>query len=99
MNGVLYFDCMLPWWSRYIGIPPAWDEPVRIDVENNRMVRISGGAEADALVRYLKLMEGKVGDGMWKFDTFHFGIHPNATVLAIAGRAADLISGRTPARL
>jgi hypothetical protein len=80
VNGVLYFDCMLPWWSRYIGIAPSWDEPIRIDVENNRMVKISGGMEADALVRYLRLMEEKVGDGMWKFDTFHFGIHPNAVV-------------------
>ncbi|HTX69119.1 MAG TPA: hypothetical protein VMH50_08225 [Thermoleophilia bacterium] len=80
VNGVLSFDCMLPWWSRYIGIAPSWDEPVRIDVENSRMVKISGGKEADALVRYLRDMEGKVGDGMWKFDTFHFGIHPNAVV-------------------
>jgi N-acetyl-gamma-glutamylphosphate reductase len=28
----------------------------------------------------LKELEGKVGDGIWKFDTFHFGIHPNAKV-------------------
>jgi len=81
VNGTLVFDCMLPWWSRYIGIAPSWDEPIRVDVENSRMVKISGGAEADALVRFLKVMEEKVGDGMWKFDTFHFGIHPNAVVL------------------
>jgi len=80
VNGVFFFDCMLPWWSRYIGIDPAWKEPVRVDVKDNRMVKISGGKEADAINRFLKVMEGKVGDGMHKFDTFHFGIHPNAKV-------------------
>ncbi len=80
VNGVFFFDCMLPWWSRYMGLPPAWKEPVRVDVKDSRMVKISGGREADAINRFLKVMEGKVGDGMWKFDTFHFGIHPNAKV-------------------
>jgi hypothetical protein len=80
VNGVLFFNCMLPYWSRYIGIPPAWEEPVRVDVKDNRMVKISGGKEADAITRTLKELEGKVGDGIWKFDTFHFGIHPNAKV-------------------
>jgi len=80
VNGVLVFDCMLPWWSRYIGIPPAWKEPIRIEVKDSRMARISGGKEAEALERFLKVMEQKVGDGIWKFDTFHFGIHPNAKV-------------------
>jgi hypothetical protein len=80
VNGVFFFDCMLPWWSRYIGIAPAWKEPVRVDVKDNLMVKISGGKEADAINRFLKVMEGKVGDGMRKFDTFHFGIHPNAKV-------------------
>jgi hypothetical protein len=80
VNGVLYFDCMLPWWSRYIGIDPSWKEPIRIDVKDCKMVNISGGKEAELLKRFLKVMEGKVGDGIWKFDTFHFGIHPNAAV-------------------
>jgi len=80
VNGVFFFDCMLPWWARYIGVKPCWKDPIRIDVKDSRMVKISGGAEADALSRYLKVMETKVGDGMWKFDTFHFGIHPNASV-------------------
>jgi hypothetical protein len=71
---------MLPWWSRYMGIDPSWKEPVRVDVKDSRMVKISGGKEADAVNRFLKVMEGKVGDGMQKFDTFHFGIHPNAKV-------------------
>lgn len=80
VNGVLFFKCMLPWWSRYMGLPPAWEDPVRVDVKDSRMVKISGGKEADLINRFLKIMEEKVGDGIWKFDTFHFGIHPNAKV-------------------
>jgi hypothetical protein len=80
VNGVLFFDCMLPYWARYMGIAPAWQDPVRVDVVDNKMVKISGGKEADAINRALKDLETKVGDGIWKFDTFHFGIHPNASV-------------------
>lgn len=80
INGVYYFNCMLSWWSRFIGIPPEWETPIRVDVKDGHIEKISGGAEADALNRFLKEMEGKVGDGIWKFDTFHFGVHPNAQV-------------------
>lgn len=83
VNGVLFFDRMLPYWARYIGVPPVWEEPVRVDVKDNRMVKLSGGKEADLISRMLKELEGKVGDGMWNFDTFHFGIHPNAQVTKI----------------
>lgn len=80
VNGVFVFDCMLPWWSRYIGVAPCWKEPIRVEVKDGRNVKMSGGKEADILRNYLKMMEKKVGDGIWKFDTFHFGIHPNAKV-------------------
>lgn len=80
INGVYYFDRMLSWWSRYIGIRPQWEDLIRLDIKDGRIVKISGGSEADALQRFLKDMEGKVGDGIWKFDTFHFGVHPNAAV-------------------
>ena len=80
VNGVFLFNKMLSWWSPYIGIAPEWDENIRIEVENCRMVDISGGIEAKKLKAFLKEMETKVGDGIWNFDTFHFGIHPNAQV-------------------
>ena len=80
VNGVFVFDCMLSWWPRYIGIDPVWKDPIRIEVKDSRMVKISGGREADALERFLKMMAEKAGDGMYNFDTFHFGIHPNARV-------------------
>jgi hypothetical protein len=80
VNGVFNFNCMLSWWSPYIGIDPEWETPISIEVEDSRMVRISGGCEADALRRFLESMVDKVGDGIRRFDTFHFGIHPNAKV-------------------
>ena len=44
------------------------------------MVAIEGGVEAKKLYAFLKEMEEKVGEKIWLFDTFHFGIHPNAHV-------------------
>lgn len=79
-NGEFVFNCMLGWWSRYIGIAPYWNDPIRIAVENNRIKSIKGGLEADALIRFLKVMAEKAGDGMYNFDTFHFGVHPNARI-------------------
>ena len=81
INGVFYFNCMLSWWAPHIGILPSWNELTRVEVKDGRMVKITGGPEADALNRFLKSMVDKVGDGIYKFDTFHFGLHPNAKVL------------------
>ena len=80
INGVYFFDRMLSWWSRFIGLKPQWKDPIRLDVKDGRIVKISGGSEADLLDRFLKEQEKKVGDGVWKVDTFHFGVHPNAEV-------------------
>jgi hypothetical protein len=80
VNGVLYFDRMLPYWARYMGLPPVWETPIKIEVKDCKMVSITGGKEADLLKKTLQELEDRVGEGMKKFDTFHFGIHPNANV-------------------
>jgi hypothetical protein len=80
INGVFNFNCMLSWWSPYIGIKPSWDELIRLEVKDCRITDISGGAEADALRRFMAGMVEKVGESIYRFDTFHFGIHPNARV-------------------
>ena len=79
-NGVCIFDCMLSWWSRYIGISPYFDDPIAITVENNRMTKIEGKKEAEALKRFLEDMSKRVGDGVWDFPAFHHGVHPQAFV-------------------
>ncbi|MCF8095312.1 MAG: hypothetical protein K9J79_08130 [Desulfobacteraceae bacterium] len=79
-SGELVFDCMLSWWSRYIGVSPYFDEPVRMSIKDCRITDIRGGREAEALRSFLEYMKPKVGDGVYNFDTFHFGVHPQASV-------------------
>jgi hypothetical protein len=79
-SGVFIFDCMLSWWSRYIGISPYFTQPVRLEVADNRISTIEGGEEALALRAFLEDMRGRVGDGVYDFNTFHFGVHPQAIV-------------------
>jgi hypothetical protein len=79
-NGVFIFDCMLSWWSRYIGISPYFSQPIRLTIENRKMTKIEGGDEAEALRRFLNMMKEKVGEGAYKFDAVHFGVHPQAAV-------------------
>jgi len=79
-SGLFIFDRMLSWWSRYIGISPYFDDPVKLIIENNRITGIEGKKEAAALKKFLGEMSGRVGDGVWDFSAFHFGVHPQATV-------------------
>ena len=80
-SGVFVFDCMLSWWSRYVGIPPYFSKPIRLAIEKNRITKIEGGFESEKLRRFLDEMRTRVGDAVYDFDTLHFGVHPNAAVL------------------
>ncbi|MFC1874395.1 hypothetical protein ACFLYX_03740 [Chloroflexota bacterium] len=79
-DGVFIFDRMLSWWSRYIGISPFFSEPVRLTIKDGRMTEIKGGAEADALSRFLAEMQERLGEGVYNFNCLHFGVHPQAAV-------------------
>jgi hypothetical protein len=79
-TGVFVFDRMLSWWSRYLGISPFFDKPIRLAVENNRILAIEGGEEAGALRRFLAFLERRTGNRADNFDALHFGVHPNASV-------------------
>ncbi len=79
-SGVFIFDCMLSWWSRYIGISPYFRKPIRLTIEDSRIKKIEGGDEADALSRFLASMVERVGDGVYNFKCLHFGVHPQAYV-------------------
>lgn len=79
-SGVFLFDRMLSWWSRYIGISPYFGKPIRLTVENGRMTKIEGGAEAEALRSFLAAMVGRLGDKVYDFNCLHFGVHPKAAV-------------------
>jgi hypothetical protein len=79
-SGTIVFDRMLSWWSRYIGIPPFFQNSIRLTIEKGKINRIEGKDEADALKRFLKSMEPKVGDLAYSFPEIHSGVHPCAVV-------------------
>ena len=81
-SGTFIFDRMLSWWSRYIGIRPYFERPIRLTIRDNRILSIEGGAEADALRSFLADMHGRLGESVYDFDTLHFGVHPQAQVAA-----------------
>lgn len=79
-SGVLIFDIMHSWWSRYIGISPYFNTPIKLTIENCRIVKIEGGSEADALRKFLAAMHKRLGEGVYAFTHFHSGVHPQAFV-------------------
>ena len=79
-NGVCTFNCMLSWWPRYIGISPYLNDPITLTIENNRITKVEGKKEAEALKRFLDDMTKRVGDATWDFPAFHHGVHPQAFV-------------------
>jgi hypothetical protein len=79
-SGIVVFDRMLSWWSRYIGISPFFKEPIRLNIENCRITKIEGGQEADALRRFLAEMVTHLGDGVYNFTGIHCGVHPQTHV-------------------
>ena len=80
-NGELIFDRMLSWWSRYIGIPPFFNDPIRLTIREGLIKSVDGGSEAEALKRFMKYMKDVKGVARRdEFNTMHGGVHPNARV-------------------
>jgi hypothetical protein len=79
-TGVFVFDCMLSWWSRYMGISPYLKMPIQLTIEDNRIVAIEGGEEAEALRAFLAELRQRTGKRTDNFNALHFGVHPNASV-------------------
>jgi hypothetical protein len=79
-NGIFIFNSMLSWWSRYIGISPSFENPIRLTVDNCRITDIAGGEEATALRKFLNTMESRLGDGVYDFNALHFGVHPQTDI-------------------
>jgi len=80
--GAFVFDRTLSWWSRYIGIAPYFEQPVHLAIRDNRIVKIEGGKEADAIRRFMAFLHDRLGESTYDFDTLHFGVHPQARVAA-----------------
>ncbi len=79
-NGVVVFDRMLSWWSRYIGIPPVFKDPIVLTIKDGKITKIEGKYEADALKRFIKEMESVLGQDAYNMGEIHCGVHPCAIV-------------------
>ena len=79
-SGVYVFDRTLTWWSRYIGVPPFFKDPIRLTIEKNRITKIEGKEEAATLKSFLAFLETKIGDSAYNFKSIHSGVHPQAEV-------------------
>jgi hypothetical protein len=79
-SGTFIFDSMLSWWSRFIGISPYFKKEIRLTIENDRINKIEGGDEAQALIRFLAAMKERIGNGVYNMEALHFGVHPQAFV-------------------
>jgi hypothetical protein len=79
-SGIFVFDRMLSWWSRYIGISPFFKDPIRLTIQEDKILKIEGGGEAEALKSFLESMKERVGEGVYDFNHMHSGVHPNAHV-------------------
>ncbi len=79
-HGLYRFQCMLSWWSRYIGIRPYFEEPITLEIVDDRITSIQGRDEAEALRRFLETMKTRLGEAVFDFNCFHFGVHPLAQV-------------------
>jgi hypothetical protein len=79
-SGMFVFDRMLSWWSRFVGIPPVFKDPIRLTIEKNRIKKIEGGEEARRLRQFLAEMEERKDDSVYDFPIIHSGVHPQAEV-------------------
>jgi hypothetical protein len=79
-NGVIVFERSLPWEARHVGIGELRFDPVRVTVENNRMVNFEGGREAGALRNFFEETSKHIGEDAWNLSSFHSGIHPKAKI-------------------
>ena len=63
-------------------IRPYFNKPVQLTIRDNRILSIEGRDEAEALRRFLIVLHDRLGDGVYDFDTLHFGVHPQPQVAA-----------------
>lgn len=78
-NGVIWVHATYPWGARRVGLPEVrFGSPVKVFVENNRVVNIEGGKEADLYRRLFEYHAASIGEDSYKIDSFHSGSSPRA---------------------
>jgi hypothetical protein len=90
-TGIVVSDRTLPLEARHIGVPERkFSQPVKVTVENNRMMNIEGGAEAGAYRRFYESLVPYLGEDVWNVSSFHAGINPKSKVYEAAEKNPDL---------
>jgi hypothetical protein len=79
-SGRLVFDRTLPWWSRFVGLPARFQQPVELTIKDSHIEHFQGGTEAKALERFLRELAKRVGEEAYRIAAFHGGVHPHARV-------------------
>jgi 2,5-dihydroxypyridine 5,6-dioxygenase len=94
-NGIIVFDRTLPWEARHIGVPELkFDAPLKVTVENNKMIHFEGGPEAAAYKRFYEGLVPFLGEDAWNVSGWHAGIHPKARLYALAKDNPDFFHRR-----
>lgn len=65
-------------WSRHIGVPCPFKQPVRVHVEKGYITKFEGGDEAETLTRFYKFIADFLGKAAYEVRGFHGGVHPSA---------------------
>ncbi|HEX3650781.1 MAG TPA: hypothetical protein VHV49_20340 [Pseudonocardiaceae bacterium] len=78
-RGVIAVQGTYPWGARRYGLPETFfDNPVYLTVEDNRVVNVSGGWEADRYRTAIEDTAKEIGDRAYVIDSFHSGMSPKA---------------------
>jgi hypothetical protein len=92
-NGIIVFDRTLPREARHLGVPEQkFSQPIRITVENNRMVHFEGGPEAAAYKRFYESLVPHIGEDAWNVSSLHAGINPKAKVYESPDKNPDVFN-------
>lgn len=65
-------------WSRHIGVPSSFAEPVRFTIEKGLIRKIEGGEEAKRLRAFYDFAARFLGESAYEIRGFHGGVHPSA---------------------
>lgn len=78
-RGVIAVQGTYPWGARRYGLPETFfDNPVLLTVEDNSVVNVAGGWEADRYRQAIEETAATIGDRAYAVDSFHSGMSPKA---------------------
>jgi hypothetical protein len=78
-SGVIMVEGTYPWGARRWGLPEmGFEHPVKLTVQNNHVVHVEGGWEADRFKFALEETAAAIGERAYEIDSWHSGMSPRA---------------------